>query len=105
MWSMTSLVLGLTAWGLPMTLGYFADRGGPIMGWGVSIGSMSCCILALYAQLLEVQRRTVLEDWSALMDTMRAVVMAGGVLILVTVLLNVGMWLALRSEQKNRGMR
>lgn len=53
------------------------------------IGSISCCMVSLLFELLEVQRRVHLSDWAALDDTINAVVLAAGVMIGVTVVSNV----------------
>lgn len=50
--------------------------------------SFTCCCGALLGQLLEVRRRVEISDWSALMDTMDAVIFAAVVLFVLTVLLN-----------------
>lgn len=78
-----SLILGLAAWALPfLSLGkrdWFAF---------CCLGSFGCCILSLLLQLFEVKNRVNLEDWSALMDTMHAVVLAAVVMIVVMVVCN-----------------
>lgn len=50
--------------------------------------SFSFCCGALVCQLLEVRRRVQISDWSALMDTMDAVVFAAAALLAVTLVLN-----------------
>ncbi len=78
-----SLILGLAAWGLP-----FASLGKRDRFAFCCLGSFSCCILSLLFQLLEVKRRVGLEDWSALMDTMHAVILAAVVMVVVMMVCN-----------------
>ncbi len=78
-----SLMLGLAAWGLP-----FVSLGKRDRFAFCCLGSFGCCILSLLFQLLEIRRRVCLEDWSALMDTMHAVTLAGVVLVAVMIVCN-----------------
>ncbi len=78
-----SLLLGLAAWGLP-----FASLGNRDRFAFCCLGSFGCCILSLLFQLLEVKRRVELTDWSALMDTMHAVVLAAVVMVVVMMVCN-----------------
>lgn len=77
-----SLLSGILAWVLGLTA---IVRRGCRLCSGLSY---SCCGSALFFQLLQVQRLAALRDWSALEDTIAAVVFAAGVLLGVTVLLN-----------------
>lgn len=71
-----SLILGLVAWGIPLC------AIGRKYRWGICcIASLSCCALSLFLQLVEVKHRVGLNDWSALMDTIDAVVLAAAVMI------------------------
>ncbi len=78
-----SLVLGLVAWLLPVLAIGKRDRFSLCC-----LGSFGCCILSLLLQLFEVTRRVNLEDWSALMDTMHAVVLAAVIMVAVMVICN-----------------
>lgn len=79
-----SLVLGLTAWGIPLC------AIGRKYRFGICcIGSLSCCVLSFLLQLLEVRNRVRLSDWSALMDTIDAVVAAAVIMVVVTLISNV----------------
>ena len=78
-----SLILGLAAWLLPLLAIGKRDRFS-----FCCLGSFGCCILSLLFQLIEIKRRVVLEDWSALMDTMHAVVLAAVVMVVVMVVCN-----------------
>lgn len=77
-----SLVLGLAAWGIPLC------AIGRKYRFGICcIGSLSCCVLSFLLQLLEVRNRVRLNDWSALMDTIDAVV-AGAVVMIAGMLIS-----------------
>lgn len=78
-----SLILGLIAWLLPV-----CAIGKKYRFALCCIGSISCCAVSLLFQLLEVKNRVGLEDWSALMDTIHAVVLAAFVMLAVTLLSN-----------------
>ena len=75
-----SLILGLAAWVLPFLAVKKKDQFGLCC-----LGSFGCCILSLLFQLFEVKNRVNLQDWSALMDTMHAVILASVVLVVVMV--------------------
>lgn len=83
-YNLGSLLLGLAAWVLPFLAIRNRDRF-PLC----CLGSFGCCILSLLLQLFEVKNRVNLEDWSALMDTMHAVVLAAVVMIVVMLVSNV----------------
>ncbi len=78
-----SLILGFAAWGLP-----FASLGKRDRFAFCCLGSFGCCIASLLFQLLEVKRRVDLTDWSALMDTMHAVILAAVVMVVVMMVCN-----------------
>ena len=78
-----SLILGLAAWGLPFLAIGKKDRFSICC-----LGSFGCCILSLLLQLFEVKNRVNLEDWSALMDTVHAVVLAAVGMVVVMVVCN-----------------
>lgn len=76
MYNIGSLVLGFAAWVIPL----FAI-GKKYRFALCCIESLSCCAISLLFQLLEVQSRVHINDWSALIDTINAVVLAAVVLI------------------------
>lgn len=80
--NMLSLLLGLLSWGLGVAAVRF--RGSR---W-LSPASIFACSLSLMLQLRQVHCLVQIGDWSALMDTMDAVMLAGTVLLLVTAALN-----------------
>lgn len=93
MFNLGSFVLGLCACALGLAA--LAKRG----SCRLSLGSLTCCALALLLQILEIRRRVALADWSALLDTIPAVTAAAALLLAVTVLLN---FLALVMDNKKR---
>lgn len=80
--NLLSLLLGLVSWGLGA-----AAVIRPGIRWTSSVSLLSCCV-SLLLQLAEVHRLTELGDWSALMDTMDAVLAAAILLMAVTAVLN-----------------
>lgn len=76
MYNVGSLALGLAAWLIPLFAISKSDRFALCC-----IGSLSCCTISLLFQLLEVQSRVHINDWSALMDTIDAVILAAVVLL------------------------
>lgn len=87
--SLGSLVLGLTAWVLPVVniMRYGKDKH---RNWIVmSIFSMSSCAISLWFQIIYNHHLVEIEDWSALMDTTGALVKVSAVLVIVTITLNI----------------
>ena len=78
-----SLLLGLTAWGIPAV--YFSRRkpGGDRAGLACLL-SMAACAGALFLQVLYNKHLVELQDWSALMDTSGAVAWVSVLLLAVT---------------------
>ncbi|WP_249336681.1 hypothetical protein [Sporosarcina sp. Marseille-Q4063] len=91
-----SLVLGLIAWILPVvSLMKYNHR-----NWAtLSVMSLSACAISLCFQIFYNYHLVKIEDWSALMDTTRAVAFAAAVLLIVTILLN-GITLIVYREKK-----
>lgn len=87
-----SLILGLIAWIIPLLA-----IGKKYRFALCCIGSLSCCLVSLLLQLLEIKRRVDLGDWSALMDTINAVILAAVVMLVVTLISNA---IALFSHRK-----
>ena len=82
-----SLLLGLTAWGIPAV--YFSRRkpGGDRAGLACLL-SMAACAGALFLQVLYNKHLVELQDWSALMDTSGAVAWVSVLLLAVTLILD-----------------
>lgn len=84
-----SVVLGLIAWILPIIniIKYKKQNNGK---WAtLSITSMGACATSIYFQILNNNHLVNIEDWTAIMDTIGALVFVSSVLIGVTMVLNV----------------
>jgi hypothetical protein len=77
--NVSSLLLGLTAWG-------FAIAG--LKRRRMSLTSFALCLLALVFQFAELTHRAQIGDTIAILDTVSAVTMAAAVLSAGTLLLN-----------------
>ena len=84
--NLSSLVLGLAAWVLAVlaVMGKQANK-----SHRFSVSSFSLCSVSLLLQIFEVNNRVNLNDFSAIIDTIRAVILAACVLVGVTVILNI----------------
>lgn len=86
--NLSSLVLGLIAWTLPLVnlMGYKKDGH---QNWAVlSMMSIGACATSLSFQIFYQHHLVTITDWSALMDTTDAVVFATTALLIGTILLN-----------------
>lgn len=92
-----SLLLGLTAWGLPIVSLFRAktDR----RRHSLTITSCIACILSLLLQLFETLHRVNIGDFAALDDTMWFVMLASVALVIGTAVLNMMPYLAKRSAK------
>ena len=84
-----SLVFGLIAWILPginLMQHRKADPGNMVV---FSLASVGSCAIALCIQIYSFNLLVTKEDWSALMDTSPARVLAATILLGVTLILNV----------------
>ncbi|WP_349672569.1 hypothetical protein [Lacrimispora sp.] len=86
--NVASLILGLIAWALPViNLVQYKKAGN--RKWVIfSLTSVSVCGLSLYMQILYTDYLVKINDWSALMDTSSGVVSITGLLLIVTIILN-----------------
>ena len=83
-----SLILGLVAWILPVINLSRSEKHDNKKWFTFSIMSLSACSISLCFQILYINYIVNIEDWSALLDTMGAVVLASTVLLIVTIILN-----------------
>ncbi|MDZ5253837.1 hypothetical protein [Clostridium sp. LIBA-8841] len=84
-----SLILGLIAWIIPV-ISIIQHKKHNNRNWGLlSIMSMIACATSLFFQIFYVNYLVKIEDWTAIMDTIGAVVFAGGTLLVITIVLNV----------------
>lgn len=78
-----SIILGIIAWasaGVAIAKSKRAQT--------LSAVSFVACIISLFLQFLEVSNRVNLGDYAAIEDTIRAVILAATLLIVVTIILN-----------------
>lgn len=80
--NLASLYAGLLALGLGFAA--ISKRGKPVLVFS----SFSACVGALLCQLLEIWRRVAIRDFSAIEDTIGAVIFASGILLALTLFLN-----------------
>ena len=85
-----SLVLGVGAW---LFAGLAIAAPNALASCKRSRWSFCLCAVSLVFQLLEVYNRTRIGDFSAIEDTIRAVVFASVTLLAVTVFLNAAAWI------------
>lgn len=85
MYNIISLVLGLVGIVLPIYAMFFKTKSLYLF----SCFSLSSCILSLYFQLLEYNRLVGCEDFVAMMDTSDTLIKVAGVLVCVTIVVNV----------------
>lgn len=84
-----SLIFGLIAWILPIVslMKYNKVAHGR---WIVhSVASVCACAISLCMQILYTNHLVRIGDWSALLDTSRAVAFSAILLLVVTIILNV----------------
>lgn len=93
MYYLLSLLLGLLSW----ILGAAAIRKPFSL---LTPASLLFCSLSLLLQLVQARSLVLLGDWSALMDTMDAVVLAATALQTVTAGLNIAAFLRSRAYRK-----
>lgn len=93
-----SLVLGLIAWILPVVNLMRYQKPNHKNWFFLSVLSMSACAISLCFQIFYNYHLVMIEDWTALLDTTRAVVMAATVLLIVTVILNVSTLIVYREK-------
>jgi len=84
-----SLLFGLVAWILPITILVKPDKFKSKHQVLNSVASISSCVISLYFQMLYNNYLVRIEDWSALMDTSSAVVRLSFSLALGTIVLNI----------------
>lgn len=84
-----SLILGLIAWILPIiNINNYKKRDKKNRTY-LSILSMSACIISLWFQIIYNYHLVEIGDWSALMDTTGALVRVSGILVIITIILNI----------------
>ncbi|MCH7321590.1 hypothetical protein LZ480_06750 [Solibacillus sp. MA9] len=95
-----SLLLGLIAWILPVIY-LMRNKKHEHKNWGVlSVISVSACAMAISFQIFYNYHLVIIKDWTALMDTTRAVVIATAVLLVFTFILNGLTYIVYRQSKK-----
>jgi len=82
LFNLASLILGLASWVLAGIAILKINTN------SLSFLSLTCCALSLVFQILEINNRVNLGDFSAIMDTIGAVVLAASVMSGIAILLN-----------------
>ena len=94
MLNVVSIILGIWAW---LFAGFAIATSKTPKAHKNTLVSFSFCVSSLVFQLLEIKRRVFLGDFSAIEDTIQAVIIASVVLVVVTVVLNI---IALKNKLK-----
>lgn len=81
-----SLVLGLGSWVFAV-VAIITPRA--CESHKKTVVSFVLCVISLLCQLIEISNRAGIGDYAAIEDTMRAVLIAAVVMIIITVVLNV----------------
>ena len=82
-YNIASLGIGLVAWAMGICAVFSGKKQSRYQ-----MASFICCCTSLLLQFYEIRRRMRIDDWVAVDDTINAICMAAGVLIAVTILLN-----------------
>lgn len=86
--SLGSIVLGLIAWIVPcLAMGNSSKDAVKKCSYSIII-SLSACIISICLQFYEINYRVKIHDWSALMDTMGALIWVATILAVSTIILN-----------------
>ncbi|MGL4374231.1 MAG: hypothetical protein ACRCS6_10630 [Turicibacter sp.] len=98
LFNISSVVLGLIAWGLPI-YNLMSDKKSNSKNWSMlSILSLSSCATAICFQLISINEWVNISDWTALLDTMNAVIFVSIFLLMTTIILNVFTWIIYRKH-------
>ena len=84
MLNIISLIIGIGAWVVAAIA-----IAKPAFSYKNTVMSYALCTFSLVAQLFEISRRVNLGDYAAIEDTIRAVIIASIVLVVVTIILNI----------------
>ena len=93
MLNIISLIFGICAWGVAATAILK-----PAKSHICTVLSFALCAVSLVVELFEISRRVNLGDYAAIEDTIRAVIIASIVLVVVTIILNI---VAIVKSKKN----
>lgn len=94
-----SVVFGLIAYILPANI-IFCNKL-VNKNWIIFSGiSTSACIISLWMQIVYINHLVNIEDWTAIMDTSNAIVCISSLLLLVTITLNVILYILKNKKDK-----
>lgn len=93
MLNIISLILGIGAWAVAAIA-----IAKPTYSHKNTIVSFALCMFSLISEFFEISRRVNLGDYAAIEDTIRAVIIASIVLVVLTIILNI---VALVKSKKN----
>ena len=93
MLNIISLIFGMCAWGVAVVAILK-----PTVSHKSTILSFALCAFSLVTELFEISRWVNLGDYAAIEDTIRAVIIASIVLVVLTIILNI---VALVKSKKN----
>jgi len=88
MLNLGSIVLGLAGWAIPIIQLRCLMKDKKGLGRYTHILSMGACCLAIWLQICYGEHLVMIEDWSALMDTVAGVRVVSMFLLAVTLLIN-----------------
>ncbi|RXJ04492.1 hypothetical protein DS745_03670 [Anaerobacillus alkaliphilus] len=95
-----SLVLGLIALTLPI-VNLSREKKEDNKAWVIlSVISLSACAISICFQIFYTSHLVIIEDWSALLDTHKAVAIVSALLLIGTITLNVLTLVVYRDKAK-----
>lgn len=95
-----SLILGLIALALPI-VNLSREKKEGNKAWVIlSVISLSACAISICFQTLYTSYLVNIQDWSALLDTQKTVAIVSGLLLIVTIILNVLTLVVYRDKAK-----
>ncbi len=94
-----SIVLGLTAWILPVINIMLVRRNRSWDRGTLAALSLGACAASIWLLHFYTYHKVTIEDWSAVLDTTGAITRVTGVLLIVTLLLNSVTYLLYRKRQ------
>lgn len=87
MLNLLSIIFGLIALALPGINFSQKETNSRKMAL-VLVMSISSCLISIFVQILEINRRIKIEDWTALTDTIDGTIWVSAILLIVIILLN-----------------
>lgn len=93
-----SFLLGICAW---LFAGLAISSPKAVASYRNTSISFGLCVISLALQMFEINRRVLLGDYTAIEDTIQAVLAAAVVLILVTIALNLLALLKVKKKEAN----